>query len=426
MWVWLVIAVLLLALIFGRTSRESFYIENEVPESVKFIRIVNTPYVDNENALLGGVMDGSSYFDKVSGWQGGHDNPEHLPQGQTEESCRQLAAAQPDKYVAWGLRTNAHPDPRWRNTCFFYKQNEFGRFAGNGDAAHITGCLRPGETVRSGCNYEDRVGDRYLTIAYLAAFDTENKNVLPGRPVTASPSMGNSAPAASVINIAPPTNPGHANIYHSNGTKGTEFWEVELAAPTKLNRIVYHNRTDGWRTKVVNFRLLLLDSKRTILANIPFTSGSSILTFHLNKLDGTAPSGPKGEAGPKGDPGLPGAKGDPGLPGTPGVAGPKGEQGPRGEAGAAANKGDPGIPGAVGPAGPTGAMGPAGAMGIPGPVGPQGTPGPYGLQGIAGPTGATGAKGSKGDQGPMGMDALEEGADGTYAKTALGSSKYPN
>jgi hypothetical protein len=87
-------------------------------------------------------------IDKVSGWQGAHDNNEL--KNQTAESCRQAALKDP-KYVAWGYRTNEHPDPNWKDTCFLYTDG-FQPFAGNqGDTAHITGCLRPGEKVSLGC-----------------------------------------------------------------------------------------------------------------------------------------------------------------------------------------------------------------------------------------------------------------------------------
>lgn len=92
-------------------------------------------------------------IDKVFGWAGNHENPGL--KNQTEESCRQLALKDP-KYVAWGYRTNDHPDPEWKNTCFLYTQG-FQPFNGNpSDVAHITGCLRPDEKVSLGCKVPEQ------------------------------------------------------------------------------------------------------------------------------------------------------------------------------------------------------------------------------------------------------------------------------
>ncbi len=87
-------------------------------------------------------------IDAVFGWQGPHENPGL--KNQTEEDCRQ-AALRDSKYVAYGYRTQEHPEERWKNTCFLYTSG-FGPFKGNpDDKAHKTGCLRPGEKVEWGC-----------------------------------------------------------------------------------------------------------------------------------------------------------------------------------------------------------------------------------------------------------------------------------
>jgi len=357
MWVWIVIGVLLLVLVCGR-SRESFYIENNVPEGIKYIKIVNTPYVKEDGSLV----------DTVMGWSGaGHDNPGD--KNQTEESCRAKAAANPEKYVAWGFRMDTHPDPNYRKTCFLYRKGEFGRFRGNPmDNVHVTGCVNPGEKVANACNLGDVIGDRYLQISQLAAFDMNGVNVAKGQPVTATPPLSGSGAASIAVdgNLVARNYPNF--IYHSESTKGNEFWQVELKEPTTLSRIEYYNRLDCCQYRARNYILLLLGSGGELLASIPFQSSSQSMTFYLNKMDGVEGiEGPKGDKGEKGDQGL---------------------------------KGDPG------------------------PAGPAGSAGAPGGQGVAGPTGEKGPKGDKGDQGPMGQDALEEGADGTYAHTVLGSSKY--
>jgi hypothetical protein len=89
-------------------------------------------------------------IDRVNGWSGGAvESPGD--KYQTAESCRKQAWASNGKYAAWGFRTDNHPNPDLRNTCFLYTA-PFAPFKGNaGDTAHMTGCLRPGEKVEYGC-----------------------------------------------------------------------------------------------------------------------------------------------------------------------------------------------------------------------------------------------------------------------------------
>ena len=101
-------------------------------------------------SALGSLAQLPSTIDKVPGWSGdAHENPGGKVQ--SAEACRQQALANP-KYVAWGYRTPAHPDPSWQNTCFLY--TAMSQFPGNaGDTAHETGCLQPGQRVASGCKH---------------------------------------------------------------------------------------------------------------------------------------------------------------------------------------------------------------------------------------------------------------------------------
>ena len=412
MWIWIVCIIVLVSIVLGR-SKESFYVGNNVV-AVKFIKIVNSPYSQPSN-----------YVDSVSGWQGDHENPP--TKNQTAYSCWAAAAAQPEKYSAWGFRTDSHPDPNWRNTCFLYTKN-FGPFNGNtNDTFHITGCVNPGDKVSTGCN-SGPAGDRYLQISQVAAFDEGGTNVAKSRPTLASSaSSGGGNAAIAVDGTLQPR--GWPNIYHSSDTTGREFWQVELAKPTVLNRIEFYNRLDCCQTRALGYTLLLLASDGTLLTAIPFTAASTsanstAMTFHLNTLAGV--NGLAGPTGPAGTPGNAGAPGNPGAQGAPGATGPRGVAGLPGTA-QFGPTGPTGF-GATGPKGATGALGPTGSGkdGIPGPVGPTGSAGPYGLQGKEGPKGPTGPKGAKGDQGPMGKDALADGPDGTYGKTTLGSSKYEN
>jgi hypothetical protein len=406
MWVWLVVAGLVLALIFGRTSKESFYIENDISQGIKYIRIVNTPYHPNHDSV-----------DTVPMWQGTPVNLPGLPQGQDEYKCRMIAQQNTDLYDAWGFRSNNHGDPRYKNTCFFIQKGTMGSFkGGNADGVHVTGCAFPGEKMANRCEYIGDVnGNRYIQISHLDAFNMNGTNVSANRRVDASPPYGGGQAASSVVTGSSTVN-NWPNIYHSLTCRGNEFWQVTLDNPETLSKIVFYNRGDCCQDRALNYVLHLYDATGQIISMSPFTASSKIITFYINKLVGAAPPGPQG---PQGIPGTAANKGDPGP------AGPTGAKGDVGSTGSQGPQGTVGANGAAGPTGPTGPTGSIGKDGIPGPEGKQGVPGPYGLRGDVGPTGGIGPKGPKGDQGPMGMDALEEGADGTYARTTLGSAKYP-
>ena len=119
-----------------------------------------------------------SFIDTVFGWKGANENPGLT--NQTEEDCRQ-AALKDSKYVAYGYRTQNHPDPSLRKTCFLYTSG-FAPFDGlESDKAHKTGCLREGEKVKFGCqkqlpikfNNNDRINlksdnGKYLCLLYTS------------------------------------------------------------------------------------------------------------------------------------------------------------------------------------------------------------------------------------------------------------------
>ena len=377
MWIWIVVCVLAVLLFFGR-NRESFYVENSLPEGVKYVRIENNLGLDESiDSVMGWINTGGIEERKV-----GNVNNE------SPRSCRNMAAAEPGKYAAWGYRPPEHPLAEWRNSCFLYLKNSFKPFAGDtADLAHMTGCVNPGEKVNVGCQ-SVTVANRAIQISQLAAFNdaSPSVNVAVGRPTTASAHLATGAPSFAVDGTLAAR--GWPNIYHSAANTGNEFWEVELAQPTTLSRIEFYNRLDCCQDRASKYVLILKGIDQKIIATIPFTSTSNSMTFYLNKLKGAAADG---AVGPRGVPG---------------------EIGPQG------------IPGAVGPAGVAGLAGPVGTQGIAGPVGPTGTAGPFGLQGEVGPTGSVGEKGLKGDMGARGISALEEGPDGAYASTNLGSSKY--
>ena len=65
---------------------------------------------------------------------------------QTIAQCRAYAAKR--GYLGVGYRTSPHPQPMWRNTCFFYRRPLGARnWRGNSrDKAHKVGCTNPGKT----------------------------------------------------------------------------------------------------------------------------------------------------------------------------------------------------------------------------------------------------------------------------------------
>ena len=74
------------------------------------------------------------------------------------ESCR--AHAEKSGYLAYGFRTEKHPDPNARNTCFLYntkspdellKQLDAAGMKQNDDGSHISGCASMGLHFEEGC-----------------------------------------------------------------------------------------------------------------------------------------------------------------------------------------------------------------------------------------------------------------------------------
>lgn len=106
---------------------------------------------------LNPVLEYSVRGETLSGW---------LPFGTVKvpdeikdvESCR--AHAERTGYLAYGFRTEKHPDPNARNTCFLYntkspdellKQLDAAGMKQNGDGSHISGCASMGLHFAEGC-----------------------------------------------------------------------------------------------------------------------------------------------------------------------------------------------------------------------------------------------------------------------------------
>ena len=71
------------------------------------------------------------------------------PRGRPKQTIAQCRAYAKERgYLGVGYRTPEHPQPVWRNTCFFYKNPNGGAgWQGNdADRAHRVGCADPGNS----------------------------------------------------------------------------------------------------------------------------------------------------------------------------------------------------------------------------------------------------------------------------------------
>jgi len=83
----------------------------------------------------------------VQGWAGKHHNEPGNPK-RTPRECRDIAKSK--GLPAWGYRTGRHAEPAWRFTCILYAHG-FGRFDGNADLHHMTGCVDISRKTANGC-----------------------------------------------------------------------------------------------------------------------------------------------------------------------------------------------------------------------------------------------------------------------------------
>ena len=119
--------------------------------------IQSNPLLENNKINTGDDIYSSitNNVDFVRGYNGSAidnelDQNNKLIQGRTPEECRQIALN--NKYPGWGWRTYEHPEENLRGTCYFYKNENLGPYAGDPtDMIHITGCTTPGYTLSSGC-----------------------------------------------------------------------------------------------------------------------------------------------------------------------------------------------------------------------------------------------------------------------------------
>lgn len=69
----------------------------------------------------------------------------------SQEHCRLIA--EKNGKTVWGHRNESHPQPEWRNTCFFYDTNDNfdGYVDDTNDTVHTMGCADATKDVHKGC-----------------------------------------------------------------------------------------------------------------------------------------------------------------------------------------------------------------------------------------------------------------------------------
>ena len=111
----------------------------------------------------------------------------------TMKKCHDLGRdLQKKKYPvsAVGYRTSAHPDPKWKNTCFFYGGWDHdgektivptgARFTGNSDKNHAIACMNPGEVLNKGCKSYSYISKKMRAIRARRAAERRRLNEKPG------------------------------------------------------------------------------------------------------------------------------------------------------------------------------------------------------------------------------------------------------
>ncbi|MBN1421602.1 MAG: lamin tail domain-containing protein [Planctomycetes bacterium] len=84
---------------------------------------------------------------------------------------------------------------------------------------------------------------------------------------------------------------GNTSVSHTSPSDSEPFWEVDLAGTFPIERIVLWNRTDAYPERLSNFRLMVLDEARTIVASSDhFTDKSFPATpsYEIVPASGTA------------------------------------------------------------------------------------------------------------------------------------------
>jgi len=206
------------------------------------------------NAVPGYYKDGKTI---VWGGEG--------PKTNNPRACQEWAAK--SGYPAWGHRTADHPDPKWKNSCFGYKEvrakHDVRR---HGDEAHIVGCtftdLRPDQTVCSLPKNFYRYVRIYRSKAYadhwlnLAGVDiiSNGRNIAPNAQITSS----------SVLPGYPPKNliDGNMNTFaHTQNGLG-EWFLFDFGKRVSIDKVVIWNRRDCCQARARNIQVQLSNDNR--------------------------------------------------------------------------------------------------------------------------------------------------------------------
>jgi hypothetical protein len=205
----------------------------------------------------------------------------------------------------------------------------------------------------------------FIQIQQLMAYDNLGNNIALNKTATSNSFWDN--------NYLPPNavNGTSSKLFHSgNPPTPNDYWMVDLGQEYTLSKIVFTNRKDCCKERIIGCTMILMDATNEILEQFRFTSNDDVQTF------------------------------------IPMIGGTKGDTGSIGPAGP------------TGPAGATGATGPAGATGLMGPTGPTGPAGTAGKDGKDGKDGATGPTGgfTKGKRKAHHHASIYSGPNGVYAK----------
>ena len=112
----------------------------------------------------------------------------------------------------------------------------------------------------------------YIQIAELAAYNTAGQNVAYRKPTTASGNWPGYDPWKAVD--------GRWNSFHTAPTiRETDYWEVDLGTEHTLTRIVYYNRNECCRERIIGQTMILYNRDRQVIKRFQFTNSDLVQTF---------------------------------------------------------------------------------------------------------------------------------------------------
>jgi hypothetical protein len=112
----------------------------------------------------------------------------------------------------------------------------------------------------------------YIQIAELAAYNTAGHNVAYRKPTKASGNWPGYDPWKGVD--------GRWNSFHTAPTiRETDYWEVDLGTEHTLTRIVYYNRNECCRERIIGQTMILYNRDRQVIKRFQFTNSDLVQTF---------------------------------------------------------------------------------------------------------------------------------------------------